>query len=92
MKNTEHHITPEAETLFEEFMVETDTLDSFRESPKILSSVSPISLLEVLNEAKVLIDSLQSKNQLDNREDEIVSRLTRLERDLSELKKIVSNQ
>ncbi len=92
MKNTAQHITPETEALFEEFMVETDTLDTVNKHPKTLSTISPSSLLEVLTEAKDLVDSLQSQNQSDDLSGEIVSRLTRLETELSELKEIVSNQ
>lgn len=92
MKNTAQHITPETEALFEEFMVETDTLNTVNNSPKTLSTVSPSTLLEVLTEAKVLVDSLQSQNQSDDLSGEIISRLTSLEKELSELKEIVFNQ
>ncbi len=92
MTNTAQHITPETETLFKEFMAETDTLDTVNKHSKTLSTVSPSSLLEVLTEAKVLVDSLQSKNQSNDLPGEIISRLTRLETELIELKEIVSNQ
>jgi len=92
MKNTAEHITPETEALFDEFMVETDTLDTVSPPQKTLSTAFPLSLLEVLTEAKVLVDYLQSQNQSDDLSGEIISRLTRLEKELSELKEIVSNQ
>lgn len=91
MKQMHPHIPPETDVLFEEFMTETDSLDTVS-TDKELSNVSPSSLLVVLNEAKALIGSLQSEKQLNSQSNEINSRLTHLEKELFELKEIIAHQ
>jgi DNA anti-recombination protein RmuC len=90
MQQTNPHITLETNVMFDEFMDETASLDVVSTHPKISSVVSPSSLLQVLNEAKVLISSLQSNNQVDHQSDAIISRLTHLESELSDLKELIS--
>lgn len=90
MKHTDPHISPEAEILFDEFIAETDSLESLNTETQS-SHMNPSSLLEVLHEAKALIGTLKSEKQINRQSNEINSRLTHLEKELVELKQIIAN-
>ncbi|MCK5888966.1 MAG: hypothetical protein KAG19_03380 [Methylococcales bacterium] len=93
MKNKNSHITVETEALFKEFMVETESLSTNSADKSIPSNISPELLLSLLSEAKQIIGSLQLKDHKGDKElSEVSSRLERIEKDLSELKVIISNQ
>ncbi len=91
MSDTEKHLTNEESALLDSFLMQTDDLETVNSDSENRKKISMLSLLELLRQAQDLIALLQLKAEPTGQAD-IVTRITHLEEELSELKDLVSKR